>query len=480
MFRDIGEAFDLRAVDLVHDGVAEVVGVGVHRVGQDPAQDNDLRAFLVDFVLDEKIKHVAEAEVVRLVGGHEILVNGLEDQPAENNEAGLFVVNIAVEVERPGVAERDFELLGFSLPQDVERDMVALEFTLDRLRQRNRPVLQRNRRVAQDRQPVDGQEDISGFDDPISGTAAINASHQHAEVIVFQAERLAGRRVEECLVAERQIHVAVVMAVLDILEEPFDDGRRDHVADVLGDISAISLEGHADDFAILHDRAAAVAGVDRRIDLDRQVGIHPRVRVRLEVDARDDPLGHREAGPADRVAVDRNDRFDRGDTTQIQCCGVFEKAGVIHGQHREVAIVRDKKHARLAGFGIALLGNRQEPRVADDVGICHDAVAADDEPGPDSAGDLARIPRRLVVGFLGGGFDADEALGNRRGLGDSRDNCRNHQKTKHRRQRRHEHRFDNSHFQAASTGLPAGESARSLATTAGTSSQARAKSPAEL
>ena len=42
---------------------------------------------------------------------------------------------------------------------------------------------------------------------------------------------------------------------------------------------------------------------------------------------------------------------------------------------------------------------------------------------------------------------------------------------------RHRNQAD---FQAASTGLPPGENARSLATTDGTSSQARAKSPAEL
>ena len=96
------------------------------------------------------------------------------------------------------------------------------------------------------------------------------------------------------------------MAVLDILEEVFDHRRRDHVADILRDIAAEALEGDADDFAVLHDRSAGVARIDRRIDLDREMGIHHRVRVSAEIDAGDDAARDRKAVAADGIAVNKD------------------------------------------------------------------------------------------------------------------------------------------------------------------------------
>ena len=74
----------------------------------------------------------------------------------------------------------------------------------------------------------------------------------------------------------------VVVAVFDVLEEALDDGDRDDVADILGDRPGISLERNPDDFAVLHDRAARVPGIDRGVDLDGEVLVDSAVAVGTE------------------------------------------------------------------------------------------------------------------------------------------------------------------------------------------------------
>ena len=76
------------------------------------------------------------------------------------------------------------------------------------------------------------------------------------------------------MIGDGEIHVAVVMPVLNILQEPMNDGRWNHVADVLCDIAAVSLKGDADHLAFLKDRATTVARVYGRIDLHRQMRIY--------------------------------------------------------------------------------------------------------------------------------------------------------------------------------------------------------------
>ena len=65
--------------------------------------------------------------------------------------------------------------------------------------------------------------------------------------------------------------IAIIMPVLDILEKPANHRRGNHVSDALGDVAAVTLEGDADHFAVLHHRAAAVSRIDLRADLDREM-----------------------------------------------------------------------------------------------------------------------------------------------------------------------------------------------------------------
>ena len=220
--------------------------------------------------------------------------------------------------------------------------------------------------------------------------------------------------------ADGEVHIAVVSSILHILEEALHDWHGDHVADILGDIAGVALEGDADDFSVLHDGAAAVAGVDGGVDLDREVRVHSGVRVGLEIDAGNDAAGDGEARAADGVAIDGDDGFEGGKAAEFEGGGAVEEFDIFDLEEREIAIVRDVENAGGIGLRVALFGNGEEARVADDMGVRHDAVAVDHKPRANAGEDFSAGPRGFVVGLLGGGLDADEALGDRGGDEESR------------------------------------------------------------
>ena len=88
-----------------------------------------------------------------------------------------------------------------------------------------------------------------------------------------------------------------------------DDGRRDEEPDVLA--RPEHLEGDAHDEAPLHDRAAAVPRVDRRVGLPGQMRRHA-FRVELSLDPGHDPRRGGELPPTHGIAVDGDARADGG------------------------------------------------------------------------------------------------------------------------------------------------------------------------
>ncbi len=192
-----------------------------------------------------------------------------------------------------------------------------------------------------------------------------------------------------------------------------DDRRRDHVADILRDIAGEALERDADDLSLLHDRPAGVAGIDRGIDLDREVRVDDRMRVRAEIDARNDAARDRKPVAADRVAEDGDARLDLGNAAERERLGVLEKRRrVLHPDHREVAIVRHVLDDADVLLGIVLLFQREKARIADDVGVGHHALLVDHPAGARAAAGLARQPRGAVVRLLRRIGNAAEALAN--------------------------------------------------------------------
>ena len=223
---------------------------------------------------------------------HEILIHRLEHEAACDDEAGLLVVEVALEFERPGFLELHGDRYGFPLAEDFEFDLVAFEFPLHHFVQWHSLVLKRNGAVARHGVSVDFQNHITGLQVAIGCASAVNAAHLDAGGLIFEAQRTAGGGIEEVAVGQGQIHIVVVVAILHILQKPLDHRCGNHIAHILCDISAVALECDADDLAVLHHRSTAVAGIDGCIDLYGEVGIHAGVRVGLEVDARNDAARH--------------------------------------------------------------------------------------------------------------------------------------------------------------------------------------------
>ena len=132
--------------------------------------------------------------------------------------------------------------------------------------------------------------------------------HDHSLRLLVETEKAPQRVVFQGL--ERVVHggLAVVLAVGDVLEEEVDLLAGDDVADVVG-LGQLA-EDQADHLAVDQGRAAAVARVDRGVDLDPEPA--DSVVVAGELDPRDDSLGDRQARTALGIAVDEHGVLDLG------------------------------------------------------------------------------------------------------------------------------------------------------------------------
>src|SRR5581483_3048180 len=187
------------------------------------------------------------------------------------------------------------------------------------------------------------------------------------------------------------------MPVVDVPEKPLDHRGGNHVGDALSYITTVTLECYADHFCVLHYRAAAVAGINLRADLDRQVLIHGRVRVELKINPGHDPCGDRHALAPNRITICRDGRFQRRNPTELQRQHVFEKVRSGDGDYRQVAIVRYELYFGRILIGIAVAFDGEITAIGDHMRICHYAIAAYDKSGADSALKRPGVPRSFVI-----------------------------------------------------------------------------------
>ncbi len=216
------------------------------------------------------------------------------------------------------------------------------------------------------------------------------------------------RRVLQFRVSDPEIDVAIVVPILDVLQETPNHRRRNHVGHPLRDVAAVALESHAHHLARLEHRAAAVPGIDLRADLDREVRVGRGVGVKIEIDPRHDAGGDRHPLAADRITVGRDRRFERGNPAELQRLHPFPEGRVRHLDEREIAIVRHEKHRRRILIRVPLALHREIARVADHVRVGQNALPVDHKPGADPAPDRPGIPRGPIIRFHLRGSDPDE------------------------------------------------------------------------
>ena len=111
---------------------------------------------------------------------------------------------------------------------------------------------------------------LSGY----AGVGLVGPVHDHALDGLVELQVLAQRRILQRLQLVVHGRLAVIVAVGDVLEEQIHFLVGDDVADVLR-VAAQLAEREADHLVAGDRGAAAVAGIDRRVDLDAQ----PRHRI---------------------------------------------------------------------------------------------------------------------------------------------------------------------------------------------------------
>ena len=247
--------------------------------------------------------------------------------------------------------------------------MSPFEFPLHDFRHLHAFAFVFDKRVARDRVAVDREQHVAALQDFPARTGLDHGVHEHAAIVILQAEIMPLSRVLEFGISNPEIDVAIVFPVLDVAEEAANHRRRNHVSDALRDVAAVALEGDADDFGILQNRAAAVPRIDLRADLDREMRVDRGMRVEIKIDPRNDACRNRHALAADGVAIRGDGRFERRNAAELERFHPFPEGGVGDLDDGQIAIVRHEKHGRGILIWIAFALDRQVAAVRDDVRV---------------------------------------------------------------------------------------------------------------
>ena len=289
---------------------------------------------------------------------------------------------------------------------NFELNAVALELSLHHLGHLHAFAFQLDVSVARDRVIIDREQNITGSQNFRAWPGRNHRLDQHTASVVFQAEKFPLGWVLQFSVSDSKIDIPIVAAIGNVFEKTTNDRRRHHVSNALGDVAAVTLKRDADDFGVLHHRAATIARINLRADLNGKVLINRGVGIKLEIDARNDAGGDRHAFAANWITVGRDRRFELGNTAKLQRQHVLVEIWRIDGDEREIAIVRNKKHFGRIFVWIAIALDREIAAVAHHVRVRHDAIAFDHKTGADAASKHTGIPRRAIIRRHFGGSDA--------------------------------------------------------------------------
>ncbi len=182
-------------------------------------------------------------------------------------------------------------------------------------------------------------------------------------------------------------------AVGQLLGDPLGEVDRDGETDTFVSAAVGGNRGvDADDFAVeVHQRTAAVAGVDRGIGLDEALALVESDSAPLGAD---DSRGHG-AFQSERIAQGQHPIADFHFIAVAQLRG-REVVGALDAQHGQVGL---RVRVDLGGLVLAAVvqANRDLAAVANNVGVGEDhARGIDNQPGAQAALAVARNPRHIL------------------------------------------------------------------------------------
>ena len=208
-----------------------------------------------------------------------------------------------------------------------------------------------------------------------------------------QAEITAIRRVFEGNNPDTGLGEAVVFAVAYVLEKMTNHGRRNEETGVLQSRSA--HEGDSNHLVALENRPAAVAGVDGGIRLHRQERPVADVHVILHLDAGDNTPGVADLFASGRVTAGHHCGLNFRQPAKGQGLESVKKTGSVHLEHSKVAFVGDVFNTGNPWSRILKPTQNNLLGPTDNVGVGHDTIAVDHEPGAAGAGHWVVSPRGI-------------------------------------------------------------------------------------
>src|SRR5438093_13525161 len=116
---------------------------------------------------------------------------------------------------------------------------------------------------------IDREKHVTRPKNSIRWPGRDHRAHQHAAIAIFKSEKLSLRGILQFGIGDCEIGVFVIMAIANILQEPDDDRRGNHIGHPLSDIPAVTLKCNTDNFSILHHSTTTNARAELRADLDR-------------------------------------------------------------------------------------------------------------------------------------------------------------------------------------------------------------------
>eukprot|EP00467_Chlorarachnion_reptans_P013574 CAMPEP_0114494834 /NCGR_PEP_ID=MMETSP0109-20121206/4871_1 /TAXON_ID=29199 /ORGANISM="Chlorarachnion reptans, Strain CCCM449" /LENGTH=223 /DNA_ID=CAMNT_0001671913 /DNA_START=998 /DNA_END=1666 /DNA_ORIENTATION=- len=209
---------------------------------------------------------------------------------------------------------------------------------------------------------------------------------------------------------------------LDVLEEVLDDRGGDDVPDVLRVVQR--LERDPDHFVLPYGRAAAIPGVYRRVDLDREERFLG-VRVLADPHAADDALGHADVVPAGRVPHHVHVVLQVGDGTELQGDQPLPEGVLVDRQDGQVALVSDVEDPGDELLARPVLADPHDALERDPVRVAQNPPAGDDEAGARGGVLPLHLPGQREVRLRVRAVDLHHAL---------QDRPERHPRVRHRRQ----------------------------------------------
>ena len=144
----------------------------------------------IDLIQNEIFKEMPEAEIRCPVRFQHVEVQRLEKQTAVKHVTRSHIVAMALNRIRPGLVQIDCYRQGSLIPQNIELDGLALEFSFDDFFKLRALAFYFDICITGDWVAVDSKKDVALAKNTVGGTCRDHRAYEHTAIVIFQSEKL--------------------------------------------------------------------------------------------------------------------------------------------------------------------------------------------------------------------------------------------------------------------------------------------------